>query len=85
MIQRGLDRAKLLDQFNGAFIANAGGAGNVIDAVAAQRHDIDDARRRHAEYFFHLCRIENQVIFGRIQDGHISFTSCIMSLSLDTM
>ena len=44
-VQCGFYGAEGLDEFDGAFVADAGGAGDVVDGIAAEGHDIDDARR----------------------------------------
>ena len=42
-VERGFDGAELLDELDRSFVADAGGAGNVVDRVTAQGHDVDDA------------------------------------------
>jgi hypothetical protein len=44
-----LEIAEGLDERDGGLLADAGDAGNVVDRVAHQRHDIDDAIGRHTE------------------------------------
>ena len=68
---RGLDGAELLDQLDGAFVADAGRAGDVVDGVAAQGHDVDDALGRDAEDGFDAGGIEDEVVFRRIEDGDV--------------
>ena len=48
-VEGGFDGAELLDEFDGAFVADAGCAGDVVDGVAAEGHDVDDAFGRDAE------------------------------------
>ena len=81
----GFHAAELQDQIHGAFVADAGRAGNVVDRVAAQGHDVDDLLRRDAQCFLYLGGIENQVVFLRVEDLYVVVTSCIMSLSPETM
>ena len=69
-IERLLDRAETLDEFDRTFVADAGSAGNVVDGVAAQGHDVDDALGRHTEDFLDFGRVANQIVLGRIQDQH---------------
>ena len=68
-IERGFDGAELLDQFDGAFVADAGRAGDVVDGVAAQGHDVDDALGRDAEGGFDAGGIEDEVVFGGVEDA----------------
>ena len=74
-----------MNQLDAALVADAGRAGNVIHRVAAQRHHVDDLFRRDAQDFDHLGGIENQVVLLRVEDLHLGVTSCIMSLSPETM
>ncbi len=70
-VERGLDRAELLDEFDGAFIADAGRARNVVDGVTAQGHDVDDALGRDAERLFNLGGVKDEVVLGRVQDDDL--------------
>ena len=64
-----LDGAEAADKFDGTFVADAGRAGNVVDGVAAEGHDIDDAGGRDAEEFLDFGGIADEIVFGRIEDG----------------
>ena len=55
-LERGFDGAEALDELDRALVADAGSAGNVVDGVAAQGHDVDDALGRHAEDFLRPWR-----------------------------
>ena len=70
-VQHRLHAAELHDQLHAALIADAGSAGNVVHCIAAQRHHVHNFFRRHAQRLRHLCRIENQIVFLRIQDLHL--------------
>src|SRR6202051_3200886 len=66
-----LDGAEALDDLDRTFVADAGSAGNIVDAVTAQGHDIDDALGRNAENFFDVGGVADQIVFGRVQDLHV--------------
>ena len=70
-VERGFDGAELLDEFDGALVADAGRAGDVVDGVAAQSHDVDDALGRDAEDVFDAGGIEDEVVLGGVQDGDV--------------
>ena len=55
-IERRLDAAELLDQFDRPFIANARRTGNIVDGVAAKGHHVDHLLRRNTERLHHFCR-----------------------------
>ena len=69
-IERGFHGAELLDEFDGTFVADAGRAGDVVDGVAAEGHDVDDALGRNAKGGFDAGGIEDEVVFGGIKDRH---------------
>ena len=46
-LQHLLQRAELLQQLRGRFLADPGNAGNVVGGVAAQPHQVGDQLRRH--------------------------------------
>ena len=70
-VENGFDAAEFLNQFDAAFVADAGRAGNVVDGIAAQGHDVDDFLRRDAEYLGHFGGIEDQVVLLRVEDLHL--------------
>src|SRR6202166_2374398 len=67
-IESFLHRSELPDDFDGALFADAGGSGDVVDGVAAEGHDVDDALGRDTENFFDLGGVADEIVFGRIQD-----------------
>ena len=67
MIQRSFDAAETPNQLHGSFIAYAGRAGDIVDAVAAQRHHIHDFVGRHAEDLLDLGGVADQVVLRRIE------------------
>ena len=67
-IEHCLHGAEFLDQLHAALVADARRAGNVIHRIAAQSHHVHNLVRRHAQGLRHFFRIENQVVFLRIQD-----------------
>jgi hypothetical protein len=69
-IERRFDRAKTLNQIDRTLVTDSRGAGNVIDTVAAQGHDVNDPTGRHPEDFLHFCRVANQIVFRRIEYQH---------------
>ncbi len=52
------------DQFAGAFIADAFGAGDIVDGIAHQGHDVGDLRGRDAHDFFDLGGVEYDIGLG---------------------
>src|SRR5665213_890469 len=70
MIKHSLNAAKLQNQFDAALVANAWSAWNVVNAVAAQCHDIDNSLRRDTKHLLDLGGIENEVIFLRVEHLH---------------
>src|SRR6266446_8113367 len=67
-----LDGAEPFDDFDRPFLADAGGSGNIIDAVAAEGHDVNDALGRDSKNFFHLGGVADQIVLRRIQDLNVS-------------
>ncbi len=67
VIERVLDAAEALNEIDGAFVADAGSAGDVVDGVAAQGHHVNDALGRNAENFLHLGGVADEVVFGRVE------------------
>ena len=61
-------RAEALDEFDGPLVADTGRAGNVVDGIATQCHDVDYASGRHAKNFFDLGSIADQIVFRWIED-----------------
>ena len=55
------DRSKAPDQFARAFIADAFGAGDVVDGIAHQGHDVGDLLGRDAHDFFDFGGIEDDI------------------------
>ena len=68
-VHGGFDRAELLDKFDGALVADAGRAGDVVDGVAAEGHDIDDALRWDAECLLDADWIEDEIVLRWVEDG----------------
>ncbi len=70
-IERLLDGAEAFDNFDRAFVADAGRSGDIVDSVAAQCHDIDHALGKDSENFFDLGSVADEIVFGGIQDENI--------------
>jgi hypothetical protein len=70
-IERSLNGAELLDELDRSLVADAGSAGDVVDGVATQGHDIDHARGSDAEGCFYSSRIEDEIVFGRVQNDDL--------------
>ena len=70
-VEGGFDGAELLDELDGALVADAGGSGDVVDGVAAEGHDVDDALGGDAEDFFYLGCVEDEVVLRRVEDGDV--------------
>ena len=70
-IEHRFHAAEFDNQIHAALVADAGRAGYVIDRVAAQRHYVNHLFRQHAQHFPHLFRVENQVVFLRIEHLHL--------------
>jgi len=68
----GVETAEFPDQVDAALVADAGRAGNVVDAVAAQRHDVDHLFGRHAKSLLHPGCVEHQVVLLRVEDFHLA-------------
>ncbi len=71
-VEHRFQTAEFLDQVDAALVADAGRAGNVVDAVAAQGHYIDDFFGRHAESLLHPGGVENQVVLLRVEDFYLA-------------
>jgi hypothetical protein len=85
-VEDGFDAAELLDEFDGAFVADAGSAGDVVDGVAAQGHDVDDLfREGRRGLSITLAGSRMRLSFCGLRTRTCSVTSCIMSLSPETM
>ncbi len=67
-IENSFQAAEFHDQIDAALVADAGGAGDIVDGVAAKRHDVDDLVGRYAEDLGNLGGIENEIVFLRIED-----------------
>ena len=70
-VEGGFYRAELLDEFDGAFVADAGSAGDVVDAVAAEGHDVDDLLGADAQGGFDAGWVEDQVVLGGVEDADV--------------
>ena len=70
-VHGGFHAAELLDEFDRTFVADAGSAGDVVDGITAEGHDVDDFCGRHAENFFDLGGIEDEIIFGGVEDADV--------------
>ncbi len=68
-VERGFYGAELLDELDRAFVADAGGAGDVVDCIAAQSHDVDDLLRWDAEVGFDAGWVEDEVVFRRVENA----------------
>ena len=62
--QQGFEVAEFVDQQGGSLDADAGNAGYVVDAVAAERLHVDHLVRRHAELLVHFRRADLPVLHG---------------------
>ena len=60
-----------MDEFHRALVADSRRSGNVVDRVAAQRHHVDDFRRRHPEKLLHLRGVADQIVFGRVEHADV--------------
>ena len=67
VIEHLLDRAEAPDQLHRTLIADAGGAGDVIDGVSAQGHDIDHPLRCDAQNLHDFRRVADQIFLRRIE------------------
>ena len=70
MVQRRLHTAKLPHQLHAPLVANPRRSRNVVNRISPQRHHVNHALWRHAQYFLHLRRIQHQVVFRRIQNKY---------------
>ena len=70
-VERRLQRAEALDDFDRPLVADAGRAGNVIDGIAAQRHHIDHLLGTHAQNLFHLGGVADQIVFRWIEHANV--------------
>ena len=66
-VERGFERAELLQKVDGPFLTDAGRTGDVIDRVASEREVVGDEFGLDAHKFLHLDRIVDGVVFGWIQ------------------
>ena len=83
--QQRLEVAILADELRGGLHADAGHAGHVVDGVAGQRLDVDDVVRADAEFLDHLVACRSRSPFMESYIDTPLPTSCIRSLSDDTM
>ena len=67
VLQRVLHAAEALNQLHRSFIADARRAGDIVDGIAAQRHNIHNLVRRNAENLLDFGSIADQVVLGRIE------------------
>ena len=70
-VERGFDGAELLDELDGTLVADAGGARDVVDGVAAQGHDVDHPGWWDPQGVFDPLRTEDEVVFGGVEDGDV--------------
>src|SRR6202034_3229251 len=71
-IERRLDAAELLDQFDRTLVSDSWSTRNVVDGIAAQSHHIDHLLRRHSQYLDHFLAIQDEVIFHRVEHLHLA-------------
>jgi hypothetical protein len=62
MVQGALHVAVFLNQLRRSFFADSFGSGDVVDAVAEQRHVVHDLLRRHSQNFLHFRSIDDHVV-----------------------
>jgi hypothetical protein len=70
-VEDGFYGAVLLDELDGAFVADAGRAGDVVDGVAAEGHDVDDLLGWDAEDFDDFGGVEDEVVFLGVEDADV--------------
>ena len=70
-IEDGFYAAELLDEFDGAFVTDAGRTGDVVDGIAAQGHDVDDLLGWYAKDFDDFGRVDDEVVFLRVEDANV--------------
>ena len=61
------ERSVLADQRLRALLADAGNAGDVVDGVAPDGHDVDDFLRRQAERFLDAFRVVQHFAAGVVE------------------
>ena len=69
--ERGFDGAELLDDRDGALVADAGSAGDVVDGVAFEREQVGHLRGRHAHELLHLGGVVPGVVLGGVEHGDV--------------
>jgi hypothetical protein len=67
----GLDGAELLDELDRALVADAGSAGDVVDGVTTERHDVDDTLGKDTEGGLDAGGIEDEIVLCRVEDGDV--------------
>ncbi len=83
--QQGLEVAELVDQLGRGLDADAGHARHVVDRVAGQRLDVDHLLGPDAELLHHLLRPDRPAVHRVQHARRPGRTSCIRSLSEETM
>ena len=68
--QKLFNRAELGDQLHRRLLADPLHAGNIVRRIAHEPHDLDDARRFHAEPF-ETFRFAEPLVFYRVVDAHV--------------
>ncbi|MCG3778460.1 MAG: hypothetical protein JW388_1181 [Nitrospira sp.] len=69
-VQEFFDRAKLSNQLHRRFLTDTLHAGNIVRRIAHKPHDLDNARRLHAETL-NTVRFTKPFVFYRIVDAHV--------------